>query len=236
MSGKVALQPTYVLHVRPFRDTSAIVEALTAEHGRIALVARGARSAQSRWRGVLEPFRSLLMSWSGRGEMYTLSGAEEAGVSRRLRGEALVSGFYVNELLLNLLGRNDPHPEIFAAYATAVQSLASDTDGESTLRLFEKRLLEGLGYGLSLECDAVDGVPVAPDAIYHYLIERGAIPASTDAAVGVTVHGATLLALHRENLDDPVARREAKQLMRAVLRHYLGGRVLRSRELAGSGP
>jgi DNA repair protein RecO (recombination protein O) len=236
MSGKVALQPAYVLHLRPFRDTSAIVEALTAEHGRVALVARGARSAQSRWRGVLEPFRSLLLSWSGRGEMYTLSGAEEAGVSRRLRGESLVSGFYLNELLLNLLERNDPHPEIFAAYATAVQALAGGTDGEATLRVFEKRLLEGLGYGLSLDRDAVEGAPIAAGGVYYYEVERGAIPASAGGDGGVTVHGASLLALHSEDLDDPVVRREAKQLMRAVLRHYLGGRALRSRELAGSGP
>ncbi len=235
MSAKVELQPAYVLHVRPFRDTSAIVEALTAEHGRIALVARGARSAKSRWRGVLEPFRSLLISWSGRGEMQTLTGAEEAAVARRLRGEALVSGLYLNELMLALVERNDPHPEIFAAYSAAVRELSEGAATEPALRIFEKQLLEGLGYGLSLDRNALDGGPVEEDAVYHYVIERGAVPAS-EGESGVTVHGSSLLALHREELDNPSVRREVKQLMRIVLRHYLGGRVLRSRELAGSRP
>ncbi|MEP5568378.1 MAG: DNA repair protein RecO, partial [Halioglobus sp.] len=149
---RVSLQPTYILHSRPYRDTSLILEVLCAEHGRISLVSKGARR---RTKGgsnaaLLQPFVPLLLSFSGRSEMKTLTHVEAAGVAPQLRGERLFSGMYMNELLMRLLHRHDPHPQLFAAYGAALGELADAAPVEATLRRFELGLLEELGYGFSL--------------------------------------------------------------------------------------
>lgn len=227
---KVELQPGFILHTRPYRDTSALVEAFTAAHGRIGLVARGARSEKSRLRGLLQPFRRVLLSWSGRGELHTLTGAEEVGPAARLSGEQLISGFYVNELMMRLSHRSDANAPLFACYGATLQALAEAEDPRLVLRVFEKRLLDALGYGLQLQHDA-DGRPIEPDQRYRYALEVGPVTSTAGSPRDVELSGATLLALDAERLDSEQAVREAKALMRAVLSYYLGPQPLRSREL-----
>lgn len=227
---KVELQPGFVLHSRPYRDTSALVEAFTAGHGRVGLVARGARSQKSRLRGLLQPFRRVLLSWSGRGELHTLTGVEEVGPALRLSGDQLISGFYVNELMMRLSHRGDANAQLFACYGTTLEGLAQPGDPRIVLRIFEKRLLEVLGYGLQLERD-VQGNPVQAERRYRYALEQGPTPADDARAAGVEIGGAALLALSMERLEDEAALRESKALMRAILAHYLGDKPLRSREL-----
>lgn len=231
---RVVLQPAYVLHTRPYRDTSLLVEAFTAEHGRMGLVAKGARAARSRWRGVIQPFKPLLLSWSGRGELVTLTGAEfhEPRVLP-LAGRALLSGLYLNELLYYSLQRYDPHRVLFDAYHRAVTALAEGEGEEPVLRVFEKHLLRELGYGLVLDVDAAGGRLLEPERLYDYQPERGPVPLDGARASGVAIHGASLAALEREVFPDARSLREVKQLMRTVLAHHLGGRVLKSRELFG---
>lgn len=226
---RVELQPAFVLHARDYRNTSALVEAYTAAHGRVGLVARGARSSKSRLRGVLQPFRRLLLSWSGGGELVTLTGAEEVGPFLDLSGERVASGFYLNELLLRLTQRNDPHPEAFAAYGTALQCLVQGADAEAVLRIFEKRLLEGLGYALPLR--AAGDAALEPQRAYVYVPELGPLPAEGCPHQGVPIAGAALLALQEERLERSEELRQCKVLMRTVLARYLGDRPLRSREL-----
>lgn len=232
---KIDLQPGFILHTRPYRDTSALVEAYTAGHGRIGLVARGARSQKSRLRGLLQPFRRVLLSWSGRGDLYTLTGAEEVGPALRLTGEQLISGFYVNELMMRLSHRNDANAQLFACYGATLQSLAEAEDPRLVLRVFEKRLLDALGYGLQLQRD-VDDTPIDPARSYGYAVEAGPVPLPTAASYQVEVSGATLLALADERLDSESVQRESKTLMRAILGYYLGDKPVRSRELFGRGP
>jgi DNA repair protein RecO (recombination protein O) len=236
MSGeKVALQPAYVLHRRPYRETSLLVEAFTAEHGRVGLVAKGAK--RGRWQAVLQPFQPVLLSWSGRGELRTLTGAEPQGVVPALAGRTLFSGFYLNELLLKLLPREDAHPELFARYGESLAGLS--TDEEWSLRLFERDLLRALGYGLSLDYD-VSGEPLAPDALYDYLAEQGPVrvsegrvnePAAAARSTQLVVHGRSLLALGAGSAPNEGSLREIKRLLRAMLAIYLNGRVLESRAL-----
>lgn len=233
---RAVLEPAYVLHRRPYRDSSLILDVLTAGHGRVALVARGARRPQARLHGVLQPFQPLLASWVLRGEMGTLTAAEtrEGG---GLRGRVLISGFYVNELLLRLLHRHDPHPRLFAEYETVLRGLAA-ADGQPALRLFEMALLRETGYGLVLDHDVHSGEPIRADAVYYYYPEYGpvrgddadAAPARRDA-VPARVHGDSLLALARGELREAQQLHEAKRLMRAVLDARLGGRPLASRGL-----
>ena len=232
MTRRVDDAPGYVLHSRPWRETSLIVEAFTREHGRVGLVARGVRQARSRFRGLLLPFRLLLLSWSGRGELPALTGVDTEGPVRTLVGRALFSGFYLNELLLKLLPRNDAHPELFEDYRRAIDDLGGSAVLDVVLRTFEKGLLDALGYGPTLDRAADTGDPVSPDRRYRYVPERGPVESSRTEE-GPVVSGGTLLALAGGRLDrgDDRERTEARHLMRAILAPHLGPRPLGSREL-----
>lgn len=231
MSVSPALIPAFVLHSRPYRDTSLLLEVFSAEQGRVGLVARGARAARSRQRGLLQPFQPLLLSWQSRGELGTLAAVEAAGAPLPLRGHGLYAGFYLNELLVRLLHRHDPHPELYPVYGTALAGLARVTEPEPVLRRFELRLLEGLGYGLQLERDA-QGAELTPESLYDYRPEEGAVPLGPAAeARGVRISGHSLLALRDECLDDPRVRRDARRLTRAALDPHLGPAPLKTREV-----
>ncbi len=225
-------QPAFVLHTFAYRESSLIVEAITAEYGRVAMVARGARRPRSELRGLLQGFQPLLLSWSGQHEMKTLLKAEWRGGLPRVGGSALVCGFYLNELLLKLLPREDPHPRLFAHYEAALGELAAGREQAPVLRNFELGLLTELGYALPLVREADTGSPVDPAARYHYTFDRGPrrAPMATGARFSV-VRGATLLALADGRYVDAETAAEAKRLMRDVLDHYLEQRGVESRRV-----
>jgi DNA repair protein RecO (recombination protein O) len=225
---RVWLAPAYVLHQHAYRDTSRIVEVFTAEHGRLTLFARGANGAKSTLRGVLRPFQRLLLSWSGRTEACQLVSAEIDGALTTLAKERLMSGFYLNELLLKLTERCDPHPEVFAAYAACIEGLAGGEAEEASLRRFEKRLLDNLGYGLDLS-RAADGAPIFPEAYYRFAAERGAQLCVADAPGAV--YGQSLTDLEADRFVDARSLRDAKRVLRAALEACLDGRELKSREV-----
>ena len=225
-------QAGFVLHAYAYRETSLIVEALTAEHGRVALVARGARRPRSELRGILQAFQPLTLSWAGGGELRTLLRAEWRGGLPLVAGSALLCGFYLNELLLKLLPREDPHPQIFRDYEAALTRLAAAAPQAPVLREFEVRLLSELGYALPLTHEADTGRPVDPSARYYYAFDLG--PRSTAAEPGrryPLVRGATLLALAQHDYSTADAAVEAKRLMREVLDHYLEQRAIFSRRV-----
>ena len=230
--GRVALQPAYILHRKPYRETSLLLEAFTADVGRIGLVARGARRSKSSSQALLQPFVPLWLSWSGHGELGTMTGVEGRSMLRPLTGKALISGFYLNELLLRLLQRYDPHPELFAVYDATLQQLATESSShEWTLRLFEKALLQEMGYGLLFDHEAHSGEAIQPDQRYCYHLQQGPLNAPGQRCDGIPVAGRTLIALDHEAGYDAVTLAESKQLMRAALAQHLGNRPLRSREL-----
>lgn len=228
---RVTLQPAYILHHRPYRDTSALLELWTHDFGRIGMVARGARAVGSQLRGILQPFRPLLVSWTGKGELKTLTGAEGSGLVPALSGRALLSGFYLNELLLRMVQRQDPHAELFDAYEAALQGLAHAGQEERALRIFERDLLQALGYGLVLDAEAGTGRAVEPAREYRYQLEKGVVPADAAGQGGIRTSGRSLLSLARSELRDAESLGDAKRLMRAALAFYLGDRPLKSREL-----
>jgi len=224
-------QPAFVLHSYPFRETSLLLEVLSREHGRVALVARGARRPRSVLRGLLMSFQPLSLSWFGKSELRTLHSAEWQGGQPQLQGTALLCGFYLNELLLNLMARDDPHEQLFDYYQRTLQRLASEPDHAATLRCFEKHMLQELGYALLLEHEADSGRPVNPALQYSYVIERGAIADRANAAEGLTVLGKTLLDMAADDYRDPLSAQQSKQLMRMLLNHHLAGKTLHTREL-----
>ncbi len=227
---RVQLQPAFVLHRKPYRDTSLLVELFSESYGRVGLVARGARQGKKGLAGLLQPFQRLLVSWGGRGELVTLTGLEPGGRPMMPSGEALISGLYLNELLLRLTERHDPHPELFVPYFMALQALTDpELDGEWQLRLFERELLSSLGYGLLLEHDAEQGEPICLTSHYCYHLQQGPMPLKEPCDLAIS--GKTLLSLAGHGTADTQTRREAKRLMRAALRLYLGDRPLASREM-----
>lgn len=228
---RVELEPSFVLHHRPYRETSLLVEVLGRETGRLGLIAKGARRPKSDLRGLLQPFRPLLLSWSGRGELGLLTAAEPHGYVRGLGGKALFSGFYMNELLMRLLHRFDPHPELFHHYQEALEALAEGGRSEAVLRVFEKQMLESIGYGLVLDHDIDSGQPIEAGAAYRYERERGPVLISDGSSSGLCVAGETLLALAAEDIAGERTLDEAKRLMRVVLRGYLGEKPLATRSL-----
>lgn len=224
-------QPAFILHSYPFRETSLLLEVFSRHHGRLPVVARGARRPRSTLRGLLMNFQPLRLAWFGKGEVRTLHAAEWQGGQPQLQGTALLCGFYLNELLLNLMARDDAHENLFDYYQQTLQRLAHEQDHAATLRCFEKHLLQELGYALLLEYEADSGKPIIAGAQYRYVIERGALPESADAPEGLTVLGKTLQDIAADDYRDPLSARQGKQLMRMLLNHYLAGKVLHTREL-----
>jgi len=220
----------FVLHGYAYRETSLLLEVFARAHGRVSMVARGARSARSPLRGVLLAFQPLALSWFGKGELRTLARAEWIGGHRLLRGEALMCGFYLNELLLRLLPREDPHDALFARYQHALQELASGGDSAPALRSFERALLKELGYAMALERDTASGGPIDPVKSYRYDPERGPIEAKNGGGEPV-VSGRTLLDMARDDYTDPATQQQAKVLMRTLINHRLDYQPLKSRQI-----
>jgi DNA repair protein RecO (recombination protein O) len=221
----------FVLHSYPFRETSLILDVFSRQHGRLAMVARGARRPKSSLRGLLMNFQPLLLSWFGKGEVRTLHSAEWQGGQPYLQGTALMCGFYLNELLINLLARDDPHEQLFDYYRATLYRLAHEADQGATLRCFEKHLLQELGYALVLDREAGSGKAIQAELCYRYAMERGALPDDGDARVGLPVLGKTMLDMAADDYTDPTTAQQSKQLMRVLLNHHLGGKTLHTREL-----
>jgi len=220
----------FILHSYPYRETSLLLDVFAKGFGRVSMVARAARSPRSVLRGVLLGFQPLALSWFGKGEVRTLARAEWIGGIPRLQGEALMCGFYVNELLLRLLPREDPHDVLFARYRDALDRLATRGESAPVLRTFERGLLKELGYALTLERDSANGGAIEPAKSYRYDPERGPVEANGAGSEGL-VSGRTLLDMARDDYRDPVTQQQAKILMRTLLDHRLERQPLKSRRI-----
>jgi DNA repair protein RecO (recombination protein O) len=227
-------EPGFILHTYPFRETSVVAEVFTRGHGRVALIARGARRPASALRGLIQPFTPLLLSWFGKSELKTLHGAEWQGGLVAPQGRALMCGFYLNELLLRLLARGDAHEALYDAYQYTLDALSGEdlsTAFEHILRRFEKALLSEIGYAATFNVEAGSGRPVEMDRSYIYQPERGPWLENGSGREGISVSGKTLIDLAAGNFDDSVTLAEAKPLMRALINHYLGAKPLYTRQL-----
>ena len=229
MKRRADHQAGYVLHTYPYKETSLIVEAFTRNFGRVALLARGARRPRSAMRGVLLSFHPLRLGWSGSAELGNLISAEWSGALQPLGGRALMCGFYLNELLLRLLPRDDPHESLFQVYSEALKQLSEGSPQGSVLRSFEKRLLSELGYAPLLEREAVSGEPIEPSRRYVYEPDKGPVATSRAGNGDFIVSGQTLLDLAADEFTRPETRDEARMLLRSLIGQRLHGQVLHTR-------
>jgi DNA repair protein RecO (recombination protein O) len=226
---QVLLERGFVLHQRPYRNTSQLLECLTATHGRIGLIARGSRRTATGKRALLQPFVPLRLSWLQRGELGRLTHVEAASQSYELEAQRLLAGYYSNELLLRLTARGDPNAEIFSCYSRCLAKLAAGAHIARTLRIFELQLLQALGYGLELDVDVTTGEPLRPELRYSFEVEVGA-RSSSDVEPDADVYsGNHLISLRERVLEDEGSLRAAQRLLARVLRVYLGDRPLQSR-------
>jgi len=236
MSARIECQPCFVLHRRNFRNTSLIVEVFSANFGRVAMVSRGARRPKSRINALLQVFQPLLISWTGRGELQTLTNVEAAEFVKPLSGASYASGYYLTELIFRLLKHDDVHEDLFSSYAkalTALRNAGGDSHAaEISLRLFEKQLLQELGYGLVLDHEVNTGESIKDDSDYYYVPEHGPVACESESIPsGPKLSGRSLIALANEELTDKDSLRDCKRLMRTVLQGYIGDKPLQSRML-----
>ncbi|CAN5219953.1 DNA repair protein RecO [soil metagenome] len=229
---RVTDEPAFVLHSTPYRETSLVAQLLTRSHGRVAAVAKGAKRPNSPLRQVLTSLQPLRISYTGRGEVKTLTGAQWVGGQLPLRGGALLSGFYLNELMLRLLAREDPHEQLFDGYAETLARLGAGEPAERALRRFERLLLRETGSAMQFDVCA-DGTPVEPELRYVCIPEYGVRPsrAGSEQADSASLHGSTLIDLEAGQFADARTLSEAKQLLRGLLNHALAGRPIATRQL-----
>ena len=222
---RVEGQPAFILHGRPYRETSLLLECLTRDHGRVGLVARGVRRERTRIpRALLQPLIPIRLGWNGRGELATLTQVEAVASGFDLAGDALLCALYLNELVLRITPRQDPHPQMFADYAETLARLARGEAQAWTLRRFERDLLAHLGYGLILDVDGDAGAPLDPERDYAYRHEHGPAP-WRDARDGVRLRGAALLALARDEMPAAEHLPSLRRLMRAVIAAHIDGEL-----------
>ena len=227
---RIAGQPAFVLHSYPYKETSLIVDMLTRDHGRVALIAKGAKRPHSQLRGVLQTFQPLSASWSGKSELRILTGAEWVGGMLPLEKTALLCGFYLNELLLKLLARDDPHPRLFDHYVATLNQLAHQAPAPIVLRKFERALLTETG--VATDFTMCTSTREAVDAAQLYVVDPELGPRPGQASdTWPRVFGKTLLDMAREDYTDSTTQSQSKQLMRFLLAHHLGGVPLNTRQI-----
>lgn len=231
-SRRVQNQPAWLLHHRPFRDSSRILDVLSRDHGRLSLVARGSRTAGSKLKGILRPFLPLQLSWVIRTELGTLTGAEMNGAPISLDGDALLSAYYVNELILHLLHRHDPQPEIYAIYEATIDQLNRNHAIAAVLRHFEIEILGLLGYALNLDHDTDSGDALLPECQYEYRVDQGPVRRNgSDQRGPMIFSGLELQAIARQEFGDDDTVKNAGRLLRHVISWHLDGRELKSRKV-----
>jgi len=223
-------QPGFILKSQAFKETSVIHQVFTRDYGLLSVISKGSRTKNSKHGSLLQPFRSLLISWVGKSDLKTLVTAEDRDNISQLSGSSLYCGFYVNELVLNLLHKHDPHSALFDAYERVVNQLSIESKLEPSLRQFEKHLLDETGYGLVLDHEGNSAKAIQSDMRYVYKLGCGAIAESNTNHPDI-IFGSALINLKSNQLTNKTELTQVKRLMRRLIDVQLDGKILKSRDL-----
>lgn len=227
--SKLQVQRSFILHRRDYTESSLLLDVFTEDHGRISLLAKGARRPRSALKGILQAFTPLSLTWSGKSGLATLRQAEALSLGIPLYGVNLYSAMYVNELIGRVIQPNSPYPELFHDYLTVLTELAQASNPEPALRRFELGLLQALGYGVDFLHCAGTGEGIDPKMTYRYREQKGFI-----ASVRIdqlTFKGNELIAISERRFSTKEELQAAKRFTRIALKPYIGGQPLKSREL-----
>ncbi len=228
---KAELHTCFLLHSRPYRETSLLLDVFSSIYGRISLIARGAKRRKNNQALLLQPGRKLNISWFIKGDLGTMMAVEAVGPISKLNGTRLFSCFYMNELLVRMLHKDESHPELFKVYEDSLYNLHNNHPEDWILRIFEKHLLKSLGYGLILDHEVESGDKISEESNYFYRIDYGPVSRLPENSNYVPISGKTLCALHEESDWNDTISREAKVLFRKILAGYTGDKPLESRLL-----
>jgi len=228
---KIELTPCYILHRRDYSETSLILDVLSREHGRVNLIAKGAKRHKKQQGINHNLYQKYNMAWVAKSELGTLTDIELDSMSGSLKPAVMMTGFYMNEIMLRLLHKHEPHPELFDSYDTSIEKLANDESEQIVLRYYEKIVLQSLGYGVVLDHDVHTGENLVPERNYYYQLDSGPSCKEIENTSGINISGKSLLELNSETLADIKNINEAKKLLRMILNQYLGEKPLASREL-----
>lgn len=229
---KAELNPAFILHRRPYRETSLLLDTFTRDHGRLGLIAKGIRKKNSNKSELLQPYQRLMIAWTGKSDLMTLTDVEADNTAYTLTKDRLLTGFYLNELIIRVLHQHEAHPELFDIYDQTLNLISNDQANEqAVVRIFEKRLLDSVGYGLVLDHDIDTGLKIDPDILYYYQADRGPSSVMPDIPDFKKISGKTLIELDNEEIMSSEILHEAKSLMRYILQKHTGSKPLQSREL-----
>lgn len=228
---KVELTPCYILHRRDYRESSLILEILSREHGRVSLIAKGAKRNKKQQGISYSLYQEYLMSWVSKSELGTLIDVELATIMTSMSPKQMMTGFYMNEIILRLLHKHESHPELFDSYNSTVRELSNNNTDQVLIRYFEKILLQSLGYGMIFDQDLNTGNDIVAGVNYYYKLDSGPTSNNHNSGAGIPVSGSTLIGLNNETLTDTKNKNEAKRLLRSLLNQYLGEKPLESRKL-----
>ncbi len=228
---KVEHTPCYILHRRDYLESSLILEILSREHGRVSLIAKGAKRHKKQQGINYNLYQEYLLSWVSKSELGTLIDVELAITMASMRPKQMMTGFYMNEIILRLLHKHESHPELYDSYKTTVRELSKNNTDQALIRYFEKILLQSLGYGVIFDQDLNTGNAIVAEEDYYYKFDFGPTSNNKNSMEGVPISGKTLIGLNNETLADTKNKNEAKILLRSLLNQYLGEKPLESRKL-----
>jgi len=238
LNRNIELQPAYLLHSRPFRDTSLLLDFLTPDFGRLSAISRGARSAKSKTKSLLQPFTPIQISLSGKSELKSLRTVEVRGASISLKGDRLFSGLYMNEIIVRLFQSHEADPAFFSAYEDALQDLVKAELPEPVLRYFELTLLDTLGYGIDFSAEAQSHEAIDPEQRYYFQegtgfikVQPSGVYADDEVSTPSIFPGSDLLSIHARDFSLDATRKTAKLVIRGILNNHLGNNPLQSRSL-----
>lgn len=222
-------QRAFVLHTRPYSESSLLVDLFIETKGRMTVIAKGARRKRSMLKGILQPFTPLIVQYSGNSNVKTLLRCEAISLALPLFGTALYSAFYLNELVHRVIISESDTSELFQAYLNALRQLAQQIEPEKVLRRFELILLESLGYRIDFEHCYVTGDDIVDSMFYQYQSEQGFISSLLQNTSSYS--GKELRAFASKNFEDSQCLKAAKRFTRLALKPYVGSKPFKSREL-----